>query len=98
MPFDFKSWTDNQINDLTNIPTDFDYSFDNKPAIKKWRELLGNTKPTHDYKFEDIFAKIEIIEDYYDLKLRKQLFKGEIVDMKKDRASVIINAGYAKEI
>lgn len=97
LPFEHREWTRDDVRKLLNIPT-FEYSYDNAPIVKKWRKLLGNTKPTGDYRFEDLFKDVEVIQEYFDVKLKRTLTIGERVSMTKERADEIINKGFLREI
>lgn len=81
---------------LLNIPQ-FEYKRDNAKIIKQWRKLLGNTKPTHSYKPED-FVKIICIKPYKDILLNRIINIGEVIEVSKDRAMRVCEAGYGELI
>ena len=88
LPFDM----DYDVTKLLNVP-EFDYKYDNKPIIRAWRKLLGNTKPKHDYtppEMVDVVAKIE----YRDIMLNRVLNPGDAVAMPYERAMELIDKGF----
>lgn len=88
LPFDMSY----DVTRLLDVPT-FDYAWDNKPIIKAWRKVLGNTKPKHDYippEYVDVVVKIE----YRDLILKKTLQPGERASMPYPRAMELIEKGF----
>ena len=90
VPFDMNF----DVTKLLNIPK-VEYKRSNTESIKKWRDLLGNTKPKHDYKPKQL-VNIEVIKTYYDTLIKRKLSPGEILSVDGDRAEQIINAGYAR--
>ncbi len=79
---------------LLEIPQ-FDFKWDNAKIIKKWRKILGNTKPIRKYK-PSKGKKVRIIKQYHDIVLNRTLQIGEVVEMIPDRADTIINAGFGR--
>ena len=79
-----------------NVPTP-EWAWDNEKIVKQWRKILGNTKPKGEYKKQGAFVKVQIIEDYGDLELGRNVKAGEEIVMRRDRARTIIMAGKAVE-
>ena len=79
---------------LLNIPK-FDYPYDNTSIIKQWRKVLGNTKPKHTYKPEELIT-VHITRPYFDTELRRNMNPGDIINVKQYRADLIINAGFGR--
>jgi len=76
------------VKRLLDVPT-FTYDYDNDVIAKKWRKLLGNTKPTRSYKPPELVQTIVMIEEYQDLVLHRLLHKGERVSIPLDRAMLL---------
>lgn len=72
----------------------FNYKYDNETLIKQWREILGDTVPTHKYNPSLEFKDVQIIKDYKDLELNRMVKTGEIITMRNARAIDIVNGGY----
>lgn len=92
VPFDM----DFDVNILKEIPK-VEYKRTNTQSIKEWRKLLGDTKPMHDYKPEEL-TTIQVTNTYHDTQLNRKLNKGEVVSVPEERAKLIINAGYGRRI
>jgi hypothetical protein len=88
LPFDMQY----DVRKLLNVP-EFEYNYDNKPIVKAWRKVLGNTKPKHDYtppEMVDVIARIE----YRDIMLNRVLNPGDAVAMPYERAMELIDKGF----
>ena len=88
LPFDMNY----DVTKLLNVPG-FEYKYDNKPIIRAWRKVLGNTKPKHDYtppEMVDVVARIE----YRDIMLNRVLNPGDAVAMPYARAMELIDKGF----
>lgn len=86
VPFDM----DFDVKKLLDIPQ-FEYTYDNEPIVKQWRELLGNKKPKHDYN-PDKLIKVRITRTYYDVVLKKNIDPGAVIDVDQARAEALVNA------
>ena len=71
------------------------WAWDNDKIRKQWVKLLGKSKPTGEYLKQGNNVKLEIIENYNDLELGRELKAGEIVTMRKARAILIVGCGKA---
>jgi len=91
VPFDM----DFDVKELLNVPK-FTYTFDNKPIIDQWRELLGNTTPKHDYKPDDAYKWVEVTTMYTDVYFNKTFHTGDVIRMPRNRADMVIGKGYGK--
>ena len=88
LPFDM----DFDVKKLLNVPkVNFDY--DNQSIIDEWREMLGNTKPSHEYKPGKMMMT-KVTKEYYDIMLEQQLCKGMEIIMPEHRAKQVKDAGY----
>ena len=81
------------VKKLLSIPK-FTYKFNNNPNVTKWKKLIGNMKPTHSYRPPEKM-RIRIVKEYKSTALNRNIKRGELLTVNKDRANVIINAGYA---
>lgn len=91
IPFDVE---DVDTNRFLKIPK-FEYKYDNTSIIKQWRKVLGNTKPLHDYKPDEI-VDINIISQYFDIELNRNVLPGEVLSVTQYRAEMIQNAGFGR--
>ncbi len=64
---------------------------DNAEIKAQWQQLLGDTTPTHSYKPFSDFVKVVITEAYGDIELGRNMVKGEVVTMRKERALLLIS-------
>ena len=90
VPFDM----DFDVNELLDIPK-FNYSYNNGAIVTKWKKLLGNTKPTHSYK-PDEMVNVKILKQYSDMELQKMVYPGEEYLMRKERALQVEGHGFGK--
>ena len=79
---------------LLDIPQ-FEFKWDNTKIIKKWRKILGNTKPTHKYK-PGKGKKVLVTKQYKDIVLNRVLLVGETVEMMPDRAEKVVSSGFGQ--
>lgn len=91
VPFDMQ---DIKVERLLDIP-ETKWAWDNDKIRKQWVKLLGKSKPTGEYLKQGNNVKLEIIENYNDLELGRELKAGEIVTMRKARAILIVGCGKA---
>lgn len=80
------------VKKFYRIP-EFTYTFDNEESVKKWRKLLGNTKPTKKYKPMDV-VRLRCTREYFDMQLQRKVMRGEEYLVPPERASKIIGAGH----
>jgi hypothetical protein len=91
IPFDLKDVDVEKI--YKEVPRFKPVPCKNEEIIKKWRKVLGNTKPEHNYKVDTEFVKVVIVEGYGDLELGRNMMPGEVVTMRRDRAIMLMNRG-----
>lgn len=97
VPFDMNLSFDD-IQDIYNAEFDFSYGNDTEDSISKWRKILGNKKPKHDYVYDDSDKKVVVINSYKDILLNRFLEKNEVLMMKKDRAEKLEKEGLVEII
>jgi glycosyltransferase involved in cell wall biosynthesis len=91
LPYDLNSHT--SLRHLRDVPQ-FKYKYNNNPLIKKWKAVLGDTEPSHSYIMPERIA-VKITSDYYSTRIDRLVRTGERLTINKDRAEVLISAGYA---
>ena len=93
VPFDME---DVNPERFLEIPQSARYRGDtNEQIAKQWVKLLGKSKPTGEYLKQGNFVQLEIIENYFDMELGKELKVGDVVTMRKARALLVIGCGKA---
>lgn len=66
-------------------------------TIEKWVKVLGNTTPTKAYRpFKRTVA--EVLSDYYDIELRRDVHKGELITTTRERVTHLCNRGLVRGI
>ena len=88
VPFDM----DFDVRILLDIPK-FEYKYDNKKIIKQWQQILGKPKDYPKYEPPKL-VEVQVIQDYTDMLLDKDLVKGTKLVMEEQRAQVVRDAGY----
>ena len=90
IPFDMKDIDVEKIYKC--IPHFKELPCRNAELIKQWRELLGNTTPTHSYDPGDGFIEVVALQNYNDLELQRYIPIGTKLKMRKERALALISA------
>lgn len=91
VPFDME---DINVERFLDVPTIAQYRGDTNEHIKsQWKKLLGRSKPTGDYLKVGNMVQVEIIENYSDMELNRDLKIGEVVTMRRARANLIVGCG-----
>ena len=92
VPFDM----DFDVTKLLKVP-ECRLQYDNESIRQQWIEVLGNTKPRHDYvPGKTVMTKV--IGDYYDMLLQKEVQRGTELVMTMERAKQVEEAGYIEII
>lgn len=91
VPFDMQ---DVKVERFLDIP-ETKWAWDNDKIRKQWVKLLGKSKPTGEYLKQGDNIKLEIIENYHDMEIGRELKVGEVVTMRKARAILIVGCGKA---
>ena len=89
VPFDMQ---DVEAERFLTIPNP-DWKWDNEKIKKQWVGLLGKSKPTGAYLEQGNFVKVEIIENYFDMEIGRELKTGETITMRKARALLVVGCG-----
>lgn len=91
LPFDMKDINVEKLYE--DIPRFVPVPCDNVNIAKKWKKYLGNTTPTRSYRMNNDIVTVKVIEGYGDLELGRNLIPGDVVQMRRERAMVIIGRG-----
>lgn len=83
IPFDMNF----DVEKLLDIP-EFEYKYENEEIRQQWIEILGKSKPLHDYKPEEM-VEIEVLNSFRDMEINKNMEKGQRRIMTKQRAEEI---------
>lgn len=82
------------VHKLLHVPTVSAIRMtDDNRSVEQWRDLLGDTEPTHDYK-PDVKVDVEVIRDYQDMELDRLMIKGQRLAMWHDRAIRLSELGF----
>lgn len=92
----FEIMTDNNIKRLLKVPK-FKYSYDNETRKKQWKDIipLNVNRPRYIAPKQ---IRITALQTYYDTCLERKIIQNETYMVDEDRAKIIIDAGYAKEV
>ena len=89
VPFDMQNIDCERFLDIPETK----WSWDNDKIRKQWVKILGKSKPTGEYLKVGSMVKVEIIESYSDMELGRDLKVGEVVNMRRARANLIVGCG-----
>jgi glycosyltransferase involved in cell wall biosynthesis len=70
-------------------------TLDSRETVDKWRKLLGNTTPTHDYK-PGKMVRVKVITEYKDMELDELIPKGKVLRMWTERAEYLESMNLVK--
>ena len=87
VPFDMRF----DVRKLLQVP-EFEFEWDNEKLKKKWKKILEKKEGTGDY------VNVEVLVPYRDIVLKKQMAKGEVCQMKRERARYVAEFGFVKFI
>ena len=91
VPFDMENINPERF---LNVPKPV-FQWDNEKVKNEWIKILGKSKPTGEYLKQGNNVTLEIIENYQDLEIGRELKVGERVTMRKARALLIVGCGKA---
>ena len=91
VPFDVDGF---DVRKILKIPR-FEYKHDNEEIIKQWRTILGNSKPTHDYKPRKE-VEVETLIQYQDLQRDEMMMPGIRFKCKYARALDLQGIGFVR--
>ena len=96
LPFEMKNIDVKEI--YSKIPKFEPLPCRNTELVKKWRKVLGDTKPLNTYHPNTEFVDVVVIENYGDLELGRNMSVGERVTMRAERAIMLINRGLVDKV
>lgn len=82
---------DFDVRKLLRVP-EFTYTWNNDLIKKHWKRLFEKKKSAADY------VTVEVLVPYKDIVLKKQMARGEIVQMKRERARYVAEFGFIRFI
>ena len=91
VPFDVDGF---DVRKILKSPR-FEYKHDNEEIIKQWRTILGNSKPTHDYKPRKE-VEVETLIQYQDLQRDEMMMPGIRFKCKYARALDLQGIGFVR--
>ena len=78
-----------------NIPKCGEFDDKTDEIVKKWRKVLGKTKPTHSYIYDETQKTIICnVPLFRDVVLDKKFKKGDIQTTNNERAMNLVAQGY----
>ena len=86
---------DFDVNMLLKVPQ-FVYKYDNDKVIEDWRHLFGDLKRAADFYKGDVRIRA-VIPKYTDMKLKKDVYKGDEYVVSRSRADdLVYEKGWAE--
>lgn len=90
VPFDME---DIDYERIYNSKFNFKYTLNNNEIIKQWRKILGNTTPLGNYVYrKPETVRVRIVKTYYDVELKRNVRRNEVIEVLKSRAANLIDA------
>lgn len=84
LPFDF---TDDDVLKAVKIPLEkTNYTYNNKPMIDKWLDVLGRKQPKGNYHFDADNVTVQVRMSYKDMQLGREVFRNETFRVSHERA------------
>ena len=96
LPFNIDDLSDMEIKQIYfNIPKCGEFDDKTDEIVKKWRKVLGKTKPTHSYIYDETQKTIICnVPLFRDVVLDKKFKKGDIQTTNNERAMNLVAQGY----
>ena len=100
IPYNVDEMSDELVKQIYyNIPICEEYEDKSEEIIKKWRKVLGNTKPKHTYSYDDTKVTIMCtVPKFRDVVLNRIFCAGEIQTVDQERAMNLVAQGYWKYV
>lgn len=84
LPFNF---TDDDVLKAVRIPLGkTNYTYNNKPMIDKWLDVLGRKQPKGNYHFDADNVTVQVRMSYKDMQLGREVFRNETFRVSHERA------------
>ena len=91
IPFNIEEMTDKDIQKIyRKIPKCGEYETDTENIINQWREVLGDTVPTHSYIYDESMVTIRCKVKFFDVLLNKRFNPGEVQTVDVERAKYLV--------
>ena len=91
LPINIDEMTDKDIQKIySKIPKCQEYEDKSEAIIEQWRKILGDTVPTHSYKYDDSVVTIRCKCRFQDVMLNKRFNKGEYQTVNVERAKYLV--------
>lgn len=87
VPFDM----DFDVKKLLNVPQ-FEYEYDNTEIVKKWKNIIGISKPLFHYE-PKVHNIVRVKVPYFDIALQKTLQPAEKYTMTPERIEILLAKG-----
>ena len=91
LPFNIDEMTDKDIKKIySKIPKPKNYEDQTETIVREWRNVLGNTIPTHSYTYDDSKVTIRCKVNFNDLVLKRKFRPGEYQIVDAERAEYLV--------
>ena len=91
VPFNIEEMTDEAIQNIHNkIPKCKTYVHDTEFIIHQWQQVLGNTVPTHSYKYDESMVTIKCKVRFNDVILNRHFNPGQIQTVDAERGKYLV--------
>ncbi len=91
LPYNIDEMTDLDIKKIYNkIPKFKDYVCDTDFIINQWKEILGDTVPTHSYHYDESLVEIKCKVRFRDLTLNRIFVPGDVQTVDEERARYLV--------
>ena len=91
LPYNIDEMTDSDIKKIYNkIPKFKDYVCDTDFIINQWKEILGDTVPTHSYHYDESLVEIKCKVRFRDLTLNRIFVPGDVQTVDEERARYLV--------
>lgn len=92
LPFNIDELTEKDIKKIyTKIPKVKKYEDQTEKIIEEWKTVLGDSVPTHSYKYDETKVTIRCKCRFNDLVLNRRFNPGEMQIVDLDRADYLVN-------
>ena len=92
LPFEIEKLTEKDILKIYNkIPKVKNYEDHSESIIEEWKKVLGDSVPTHSYKYDETKVTIKCKCRFNDLALNRRFAPGEMQIVDLDRADYLVN-------
>lgn len=91
IPFNIEEMTDEDVQKIyTKIPKCGEYETDTENIINQWRQVLGDTVPTHSYVYDESMVEIRCRVKFFDVVLNRRFNPGDFQTVDAERAKYLV--------